>query len=141
VRVLHLRLRRLLPVACTVLRALSVGAAAAPMVTPGTIAQFMVTRTRRGVRGTIIGPLRTHRGVRGTHPSSRCIGFIGRLMLTQATSRCVGFIGRFTVTQATSRGFIGQCLQRTDRCLPRTGHFIVPWRSGVDVSGFPERCG
>src|SRR5258708_39690309 len=119
-QVSHLRPRRLRLAAFTVMRRLLVTVAVVLTVTPCTIAHTMVMRTQRTARGTIIGLMRTH-------PTSRCIGFIDRLTLTQATSR--GFIGRLTLTQATSLGFIGRCLQRT-------GHIIVPLRSGGHVRAF-----
>ena len=116
-QVSHLRPRQLRLAAFTVMRRLLVTVAAALTVTPCTIAHTMVMGTQRTARGPIIGLMRTH-----------------------PTTRCIGIIGPLTLTQAPSRGFIGQCLQRTGhfigRYMQRTGHFIVPMRSGADVNGF-----
>jgi hypothetical protein len=110
-RVSHLQRRRLRPAPFTVMRRLLVTVAAALTVTPCTIAHTMVMGTQRTTRGPIIG-----------------------LMHTPPTTRCIGIIDPLTLTQGTSRGFIGRCMQRT-------GHIIVPMRTGADVRCFPERCG
>jgi len=90
----HLRLRRLRLAAFTVLRRFL---AAAPTVTPCTIAHTMVTRTQRTVHGTITGP-----------------------MLTQPTTQCIEFIGPPTLTRTTRGSIDHLCMRR------RIGHLTGP---------------